>query len=345
MLCWIIPGWGCVNELTGHFLREHEWQTVSVRSSHYDAACVHTSADSNDITVHRDCDVSMLYLCTVCDQQFTRNDHRKRHTGEKLYSCTQCEKRYLSRGALSSHMNIHRGKYKCTECDQYCRSSQRLAIHRRIHSGEKPFECTVCSKRFSDAGNLVRHSRIHSGEKPYKCCVCDKAFGHSDNLERHMRVHTGDKPYKRPLCNKCFSQYSNLQLHKRRVHSDRIPYHCPYCRKLFKINTELKGHVCIHTDAKPFWCRHCSDCFRRLTQLQVSYLLKSHNEGTWFTYNICQQQFITRGELKLHSLRCHEGVKPYVCSECPSVSVQQLNWDLIVWFTCRFQIVLLWSLW
>ena len=44
---------------------------------------------------------------------------------------------------------------------------------------------------------------------------------------------------------------------------------------------------------------------------------KSHNEGTWFTCDICQQQFITRDNLKQHSLRRHEDVKPYVCSECP----------------------------
>jgi len=133
-----------------------------------------------------------------------------------------------------------------------------------------------------------------------------------------MRVHTADKPYKCSLCNKCFSRSSNLQQHKRNVHSNRRPYHCPYCGKLFKTNIQLKRHVRIHTDAKPYSCRHCSDCFRSIYRLQA-HLLKSHNEGTWFTCDICQQQFARRGELKLglHSLRRHEGVKPYVCSECP----------------------------
>jgi len=45
--------------------------------------------------------------------------------------------------------------------------------------------------------------------------------------------------------------------------------------------------------------------------------LKSLNEGTWFTCDICQQQFIKHCELKRHSLRRHEDVRPYVCSECP----------------------------
>jgi len=57
-------------------------------------------------------------------------------------------------------------------------------------------------------------------------------------------------------------------------------------------------------------------CFRWHDRLKA-HLLKSHNEGTWFTCDICQQKFATRGELKQHSRRRHERVKPYVCSECP----------------------------
>jgi len=47
-----------------------------------------------------------------------------------------------------------------------------------------------------------------------------------------------------------------------------------------------------------------------------AHLLKSHNEGTWFTCHYCQKKFSHSGHLKVH-LRRHEGVKPYVCSDCP----------------------------
>jgi len=54
--------------------------------------------------------------------------------------------------------------------------------------------------------------------------------------------------------------------------------------------------------------------FAQLNQLKA-HLLKSHNEGTWLTCNICQKNFSYSGHLKQHLLR-HEGVKSYVCSQC-----------------------------
>ena len=106
---------------------------------------VKTEADSNDVTEHPHDDKPRPH---VCNKRFTTkaglNYHRERHTGGKSYSCTQCEKRFITQNALRKHMSVHTSIYKCSECGKCCLSNHALTVHSRIHSGEKPFECIDC---------------------------------------------------------------------------------------------------------------------------------------------------------------------------------------------------------
>jgi len=55
-------------------------------------------ADSNDITEGTHDDKTRPYLCTVCDKRFRikrgLDCHKLTHSGDKSYSCTQCQKRF-----------------------------------------------------------------------------------------------------------------------------------------------------------------------------------------------------------------------------------------------------------
>jgi len=251
-------------------------------------------AVSNTVTKqHSHSDKPRPYLCTVCDKWFKTKEyltiHRKSHNHENFYPCTQCEKRFSTRSARSRHMNIHTEKYMCTECGRCCLNTNDLAMHARSHSREKPIECSVCGKRFTRPSCLLVHSRIHGREKLYKCYVCDKAFSQCSNLHNHLRVHISREQYKYLPCNKSLSRSSTLHQDKCCAQSNKRPYKCPRCEIVFYGNgpKKLKRH-----------------------------LLTSHNEGKWFTCDICQKKVTERYILRAHMKR-HEGLKPYLCSECP----------------------------
>ncbi|KAM4794936.1 uncharacterized protein WCC33_000093 [Rhinophrynus dorsalis] len=161
----------------------------------------------------------------------------------KLFSSSECEKRFPNIRALLAHQRGHiREKlFVCSECEESFTIQSDLVKHQRVHKQEKVFVCSYCGKYFNQISNLVTHQRIHTGEKPFVCSVCGKSFNHSSNLLVHQRIHTGEKPFSCPSCGKSFSDKSSLVRHLR-IHTREKPFSCTECGKCFTQNAHLVKH-------------------------------------------------------------------------------------------------------
>ncbi|XP_060113955.1 zinc finger protein 436-like [Heteronotia binoei] len=258
------------------------------------------------------------FECSECKKRFTHSSilqsHQRTHTGEKPFECSECKKRFSHSSHLQRHQRTHIGekRFECSECGKRFSQSGNLQTHQRTHTGEKPFECSECGKRFSQSASLQSHQRTHTGEKPFECSECGKRFSHIASLQSHQRTHTGEKPFECSECGKRFSDSGYLQKHQR-THTGEKPFECSECGKRFSHSGSLQSHQRTHTGEKPFECSECKRRFTRSSILQRHQ--RTHTGEKPFECSECGKRFSDSGYLRKHQ-RTHTGEKPFDCSEC-----------------------------
>ena len=67
---------------------------------------------------------------------------------------------------LKTHMLIHSGEklYSCSQCSLSCTTAGNLKDHIRTHSGENLFHCDQCKYTSTQATHLKRHKLKLTGE-------------------------------------------------------------------------------------------------------------------------------------------------------------------------------------
>lgn len=223
------------------------------------------------------------FKCTMCkfktNSSFAFKNHKKRHNGEKPYSCSNCDLTFILRSVLIKHFkrkHVIEKPYKCKMCDFRCALKFDLNFHMKKHTGEKKYSCNYCGCKFV-ASNVLKSHIIskHTTEKPYKCTKCNFKSKYRIDISTHMRTHTGEKPYVCKICNYKCAQTSNLRSHIR-THTGEKPFNCPYCDYKAAQKNNLKSHMKTHSENRPISCELCPSKYTNTGYLKI-HMRKVHS--------------------------------------------------------------------
>uniref|UniRef100_A0A1B0G4Z4 C2H2-type domain-containing protein n=1 Tax=Glossina morsitans morsitans TaxID=37546 RepID=A0A1B0G4Z4_GLOMM len=113
------------------------------------------------------------FQCLKCDKVCSKIYGLKQHmdvahSGERLYRCAPCGKRFVTRESLERHSLRHApsGKaFKCQECPKdYHRKSDLNRHIKEKHTGA-PLGCHLCTRRYSRKDHLLKHINTHLNPK------------------------------------------------------------------------------------------------------------------------------------------------------------------------------------
>lgn len=240
------------------------------------------------------------FKCHICSYSVSRPKFLKRHLqihadpSEKQFSCDKCDKRFIWKGALRTHLDNHKPE-----------------------SERKGFVCEICLeagvvKRYQTTGSLSWHKKSHfaqpSDRSKNLCEICSKTFATLTSFKEHMLTHSEDCEKLQLRCEKCGKWLKNQRCLKSHMllHAD-VDHKCNLCDYTTKKEHLLRNHIITkHTEERKFKCDECDKTFKVKRALTV-HKAQSHTGEvkTGRTCEFCSKTFGSSTNYYTHRKNLH----------------------------------------
>lgn len=259
----------------------------------------------------------------TCDDQ--ESFHTSSNSSEDKLQCAICNKTFLRKGSLISHLRRHE-KLTCKKCSCTFKSLVLLKSHKKRHIRQKSTNntlifCEFCKKYFKTKKGFAYHQQKICVQ--YKCYVCNETFVTHSVLQEHLRrVHDVEKkPVNNvqqvnndetlmsvcPVCSKIVT-HAVLPRHML-LHSKEEPFICDLCGKRFKRKNSLQDHIMIEMGMKNYVCDICGMKFLKQGYLNKHQRYHKLNNGEFqgFQCEVCGKRFPEKWRLGVHQRAVHKG--------------------------------------